>query len=93
MAVPGKRVQKINTTPVSLLYKFFQARVKVEIWLFENTDVKIQGTIIGFDEYMNLTMDNACEINTKKNKTKELGRILFKGDNVALIRNIDDVKV
>lgn len=27
--------------------------------------------------------------NTKKNTTKELGRILFKGDNVALVRNVE----
>ena len=32
------------------------------IWLYSNTDIRIQGTIIGFDEYMNLVLDDAEEI-------------------------------
>ena len=32
------------------------------IWLYGNTSIRIQGTIIGFDEYMNLVLDNAEEI-------------------------------
>jgi len=89
----GRKVHKVNTTPVTLIYKFFQARVKVEVWLFENVDLRIQGVIIGFDEYMNLTMDDATEVNVKKNSTRQIGRILLKGDNVTLIRNIDEVTV
>jgi small nuclear ribonucleoprotein E len=41
----------------------------------------------GFDEFMNLVLDNAVEINGKKNTRQELGRILLKGDTISLIMN------
>lgn len=39
----------------------------------------------GFDEYMNLVLDEAIEISIKNKTRKKLGRILLKGDNVTLI--------
>jgi len=39
----------------------------------------------GFDEFMNLVIDDAVEVHTKKDKQRELGRILLKGENVTLI--------
>ncbi|GKF20095.1 small nuclear ribonucleoprotein E-like protein, partial [Tanacetum coccineum] len=42
----------------------------------------------GFDEYMNLVLDEAEEVSIKKKKPptrKQLGRILLKGDNIALM--------
>ncbi|MQL71820.1 hypothetical protein Taro_004144 [Colocasia esculenta] len=41
----------------------------------------------GFDEYMNLVLDDAEEVNVKKNIRKPLGRILLKGDNITLMQN------
>mmetsp|Transcript_76869 Transcript_76869/g.89309 ORF Transcript_76869/g.89309 Transcript_76869/m.89309 type:complete len:96 (-) Transcript_76869:266-553(-) len=90
-APPGKKVKKMMTNPVSLLFRFFQTRVTVQVWLYENVDSRIEGVIIGFDEYMNLTLDNAEEINTKKDTRRKLGRIILKGDNITLIRNVGDV--
>ncbi|CAG9324836.1 SNRPE [Blepharisma stoltei] len=40
--------------PLGLLFGFLRNGVTVQIWLFENTDLCIEGKIIGFDEYMNL---------------------------------------
>lgn len=42
---------------------------------------------MGFDEYMNLVLDAAEEVSTKKGTRKTVGRILLKGDNIALILN------
>jgi small nuclear ribonucleoprotein E len=47
----------------------------------------------GFDEFMNLVLDDAVEV-TQATKTQEesrrpLGQILLKGDNVALIQMMD----
>lgn len=42
---------------------------------------------MGFDEYMNLVLDNAEEVNKKKGTRKPVGRILLKGDNIALLQN------
>jgi len=82
--------------PIFLIYKFFQTKSKVEIWLTENTDLRLEGKIIvrgsnhsqGFDEFMNTVLEDAYEVNLKKNTKKKVGRIMVKGDNVALICNI-----
>lgn len=34
---------------------------------------------------MNIVLDNACELDIKKNTRKDLGLIMLKGDNVSLI--------
>ena len=60
-------------------------KTRIQVWLFENTDLRIEGRIIGFDEYMNLVLDDAEELSTKKQTRKALGRILLKGDNITLM--------
>ncbi|KAF3975069.1 hypothetical protein CMV_001641 [Castanea mollissima] len=52
-----------------------------------NLIFRIEGRIIGFDEYMNLVLDDAEEVNVKKKSRKSLGRILLKGDNITLMMN------
>ena len=76
----------------------------MQIWLFENTDMRIEGRIIvscqpltaglrgracrcacadeeptwqGFDEYMNLVLDDAEEMSIKKKSRKPLGERLL----------------
>ena len=60
-------------------------KTRIQVWLFENTDLRIEGRIIGFDEYMNLVLDDAEELSIKKKTRKALGRILLKGDNITLM--------
>ena len=60
-------------------------KTRIQVWLFENTDLRIEGKIIGFDEYMNLVLDEAEELSIKKKTRKELGRVLLKGDNITLM--------
>ncbi|GJD06219.1 Small nuclear ribonucleoprotein E [Galdieria sulphuraria] len=70
---------KIMTQPINLIFRFLQNRTKVVIWLYEETNFRIEGRISGFDEYMNLVLDEAVEWNVKKNTRINLGRILLKG--------------
>ncbi|KAF3335611.1 Small nuclear ribonucleoprotein E [Carex littledalei] len=81
------KVQRIMTQPINLIFRFLQSKARIQIWLFEQKDLRIEGRIIGFDEYMNLVLDDADEINVKKNTRKSLGRILLKGDNITLMMN------
>jgi len=60
----------------------------VQIWMYENSDVCIEGRIVGFDEYMHLVLDDAEEVLEKKGKRVAVGRILLKGDNITLMRNV-----
>ncbi len=43
----------------------------------------------GFDEYMNLVLDNAEELSMKKKTRRQLGRILLKGENITLMMVAD----
>ncbi|EOD21539.1 small nuclear ribonucleo protein [Emiliania huxleyi CCMP1516] len=79
------KVQKIMTQPINLIFRFLQNKTRVQIWLYENTELRIEGKIIGFDEYMNLVLDEAEELLMKKKERKPLGRILLKGDSITLM--------
>lgn len=75
----------------TFFFRYLQSRARVSIWLFENINERIEGQIIGFDEYMNLVLDEAEEVNTKTMTRSTLGRILLKGDSVTLIQNISEI--
>ena len=80
------KVQKIMTQPINLIFRFLQSKAKIQIWLYDQSDLRIEGRIIGFDEYMNLVLDDAEEVSVKRNSRKALGRILLKGDNITLMQ-------
>ena len=48
--------------PINQLYRFMNSGSSMRIWLRDDTSMFIDGTIVGFDEYMNLTLDNAFEV-------------------------------
>jgi small nuclear ribonucleoprotein E len=83
----SSKVQKIMTQPINLIFRFLQNKTRVQIWLFENTDLRIEGIIIGFDEYMNLVLDKAEEVRVKKQERKPVGRVMLKGDCITLLRS------
>ncbi|KAK5798626.1 hypothetical protein VI817_004916 [Penicillium citrinum] len=67
-------------------------RSTVSIWLYEQLAFRIEGKIRGFDEFMNLVIDDAVEVRqatkTEEEKRRPLGQILLKGDNVSLIQAV-----
>ncbi|XP_076062058.1 small ribonucleoprotein particle protein SmE isoform X1 [Oratosquilla oratoria] len=81
------KVQKVMVQPINLIFRYLQSRARVQIWLYENQNLRIEGHIIGFDEYMNVMLDQAEEVHMKKGARKNIGRILLKGDNITLIQN------
>ncbi|KAJ1985623.1 hypothetical protein H4R33_003886 [Dimargaris cristalligena] len=82
----SNKAQKIMIPPINMIFRHLQNKTKVQIWLFEQVNTRIEGQIIGFDEFMNLVVDNAEEVHMKKATRKTLGRILLKGDNVTLVQ-------
>ncbi|XP_077503540.1 putative small nuclear ribonucleoprotein E isoform X2 [Amblyomma americanum] len=82
---PGQKVQKVMVQPINLIFRYLQNRARIQVWLYENVALRIEGHIIGFDEYMNLVLDDAEEIYTKTKQRKQVGRILLKGENITLI--------
>eukprot|EP00341_Mesodinium_pulex_P003346 CAMPEP_0116930398 /NCGR_PEP_ID=MMETSP0467-20121206/27174_1 /TAXON_ID=283647 /ORGANISM="Mesodinium pulex, Strain SPMC105" /LENGTH=83 /DNA_ID=CAMNT_0004610593 /DNA_START=36 /DNA_END=287 /DNA_ORIENTATION=+ len=74
------------TQAINLIFEFLQKRDRVQIWLYENTSMKIEGIIIGFDEYMNIVLDEAAEVNVKTKESRNIGRIMLKGDCITLMQ-------
>lgn len=84
---PAKaKIQKVMVQPINLIFRYLQNRARIQVWLSENVKLRIEGLLIGFDEYMNLVLDDACEYYTKTNVKKAVGRILLKGENIALVQ-------
>lgn len=81
---------KVLLPPINFIFKLLQQRSTVSIWLFEQLAIRIEGKIRGFDEFMNLVIDDAVEVKqptkTEDETRRELGQILLKGDNVSLIQ-------
>ncbi len=72
---------------IFVFFFFFQQKNRVKIWLYEDSRMALEGQIIGFDEYMNMTLDNAVECDLKTGKREDIGRILLKGDAITLLQN------
>ncbi|EEC44494.1 predicted protein [Phaeodactylum tricornutum CCAP 1055/1] len=90
--MPPKRVKKVMTLPINVIFSHLQKKSRVRLWLYEDSRLQIEGQIIGFDEYMNMVMDDAVEIDSKKNVRQEVGRILLKGDAVTMIQEAQPVR-
>ncbi|KAF5398460.1 hypothetical protein P879_03184 [Paragonimus westermani] len=82
----GGRPQKAIQQPIGVIFNFLQKKARVQVWLYEQCNLRIEGVIIGFDEYMNLVLTDACERHTKSGARKPLGRILLKGETITLVQ-------
>ncbi|KAL0073149.1 small nuclear ribonucleoprotein E [Phycomyces blakesleeanus] len=51
---------------------------------------KIMVQPIGFDEFMNLVLDDAEEVMTKEKTRRSVGRVMLKGDNITLIQSVNN---
>ncbi|KAJ8103012.1 hypothetical protein POJ06DRAFT_60919 [Lipomyces tetrasporus] len=85
----GRRRQQVMLPPINFIFKLLQQQSLVQIWLYEQVETRLEGKIRGFDEFMNLVVDDAIEISEKNNSRRSLGRILLKGDNITLISSVE----
>jgi len=69
--------------PINLIFRFLQNKSEIIINLFYKKKI-ISGTIIGFDEFMNLVIDDAREVLLNSEQIR-IGRILIRGDSISMI--------
>ena len=76
MAYRGPEVVQRPTTvqPAPLLYRFLQNRERVCVWLLESKNLRLEGVIAGFDQFMNMVMDEAAELHHVAQKAYAEGR-------------------
>ncbi|CAO1630862.1 unnamed protein product [Parajaminaea phylloscopi] len=94
----GSRQQRVMVQPITVIFRYLQQGTRVSLWLYDNVEMKIEGKIVGFDEFMNVVVTEAEEVYTEKSKSKgqvgqpgsrrDIGRILLKGDNITLIQPV-----
>ena len=85
MSKSADKVSKVMTQPINLVFRFLQTKARVQVWLYEQNNVRFEGRVAGFDEFMNVVLDDAVELNLKTETRCDLGRILLKGDNITLM--------
>ncbi|CAO1620457.1 unnamed protein product [Jaminaea pallidilutea] len=97
----GSKAQRVMVQPITVIFRYLQQGTRVSLWLYDDVETRIEGKIVGFDEFMNVVVSEAEEVvtdkvkNTKSGKSldgreagdrRDLGRILLKGDNITLIQ-------
>ncbi|XP_036076986.1 small nuclear ribonucleoprotein E-like [Rousettus aegyptiacus] len=75
--------------PINLIFRCLRNRSRIQVWLYEQANMRLEGCIIGFDEYMNLILDGAEQIHSKTKSRKQLGRIMLKGD-ITLLQSVSN---
>lgn len=87
-SIKSQKLQKTLVQPINVIFRFLQTKQPVQVWLYGQLSMRIEGIIVGFDEFMNLVLDNALERQMKTREIKELGRILLRGDNITLLQAV-----
>ena len=54
--------RRVLLPPINFIFKLLQQHQTVQIWLYEQLGIRIEGKIRGFDEFMNLVIDDAVEV-------------------------------
>ena len=69
--------------PLELVDKCIGSR----IWVIMKGDKEVVGTLRGFDEYVNMVLDDVTEyvVTTRGREKTKLDQILLNGNNVALL--------
>ena len=59
-----------------------------KMWVIMKGDKEIVGTLRGFDDYVNMVLDDVTEYETTQEgrRVTKLDHILLNGNNVALVR-------
>ncbi|PUU74137.1 hypothetical protein B9Z19DRAFT_1093587 [Tuber borchii] len=73
--------RRVLLPPINFIFKLLQSHATVQIWLYEQLAIRIEGKIRGFDEFMNLVIDDAVEVKLKtkeeEESRRELGQFFF----------------
>ncbi|KAH8741997.1 hypothetical protein FG386_002372 [Cryptosporidium ryanae] len=78
-------IQRMMVQPINQIFRLFTSKLKVQVWLFDHKELKLEGIIQGFDEYMNIVLDQACEIYMKNGVKKVNNKVTEK--NKLTLRN------
>lgn len=82
---PRPTAEKPMILPINVMFRFLQSRARVVVWIRDNVNKRFEGNLIGFDEWLNLVLDDTVEMNIRSNVRRNIGRILLRGETVTLV--------
>jgi small nuclear ribonucleoprotein E len=85
-SAPDQR--KASEPPLHVLFGYLKQESRIRIHLNENNKVVIEGKIIGFDEFMNIVLDDAWEVYLRDDSRLHMGRMLLRGECVGIVHVI-----
>ncbi|AYU80924.1 SmE / small nuclear ribonucleoprotein Sm-E [Leishmania donovani] len=71
--------------PTGVVHRFMQDHQRVCVWLVHDPQMRLEGNLLGYDEFMNVVLGDTTETNLRNNKSYRLGKILLRSDNVGVI--------
>ncbi|XP_069856211.1 small nuclear ribonucleoprotein E-like [Dipodomys merriami] len=86
----GQKVQKVMVQSINLIFTYLQNRSRIQVWPFEQVSMWMEGCSIGFDECVNLVLDDGKETHSKTKSRKQLGWIFLKGGNITLLQRVSN---
>ncbi|KAF4661197.1 hypothetical protein FOZ61_003464 [Perkinsus olseni] len=69
------------------LRRFMEKRIDVKL----NADRHVVGVVRGYDQFMNLVLDNAVELVSRTEK-REIGMVVIRGNSIMMWECLDRVK-
>lgn len=67
------------------LKKYMDKKLQIKL----NANRVVVGTLRGFDQFMNLVIDNTVELNGNENN--EIGMVVIRGNSVVMIEALEPV--
>ena len=74
--------------PLHILLGYLKAEDRIRVHLNKNNKMVMEGTLLGFDEFMNLVLGDAYEVYVTSNTRVPLGTTLLRGETIAIIHPI-----
>ncbi|KAL7696687.1 small nuclear ribonucleoprotein polypeptide e [Lotmaria passim] len=74
--------------PTGVVHRFMQEHQRVCIWLVHDNNTRLEGNLLGYDEFMNVVLGDTTETNLRTRRSHNLGKILLRSDNVGVIHPI-----
>ncbi|KAG6500769.1 hypothetical protein ZIOFF_040624 [Zingiber officinale] len=71
------------------LQNFFSFNLKLLFSVKLNANRVVVGTLRGFDQFMNLVIDNTVEVNG--NEKNDIGMVVIRGNSVVMIEALEPV--
>lgn len=81
-------IVRLMERPAAVVHRFMKDQQRVCVWLIHDTQIKMEGNLLGYDEFMNIVLGDTTEVNLKTKERVKLGKILLRSDNVGLIHPI-----